>query len=304
MVTIPDDGQLKNFANYTAKIRNLSPLTTKSYQRDLFRFQLLLRNESVQSLDQVDSQHIRKLLALLHKSGLANVSLQRWLSSVRAFFRFALSQQWVNHNPADGLRAPSKPKKLPKLMDVDETAQLINIQGSGWHSQRDRALLELLYSSGLRLAEIASTDIGDIDFSEQTVTVVGKGNKTRIIPVGTYALNALRQWLQVRHERANIDEPALFVSQRGKRISHRAIQLRLEKIGREQGISQPVHPHMLRHSFASHLLESSGDLRTVQELLGHANLSTTQIYTHLDFQHLASTYDRAHPRAQKKPKVF
>ena len=303
MAKVPDDAQLASFVRHIDKARNLSPLTTKSYLRDLSRLQSLLDNKTVETLKDVDTQHIRSLLATLHKDGLANASLQRWLSSVRTFFRYALQEGWVHHNPADGLQAPAKAKKLPKLMDADEAIQLVTINGDDWHSLRDRALLELLYSSGLRLAEIANVDIGDIHFHEATVTVTGKGNKMRIVPVGSCALKAIEQWLTVRSERALENEKALFVSQRGKRISHRAIQQRVKLIGQQQGISQPIHPHMLRHSFASHILESSGDLRGIQELLGHANLSTTQIYTHLDFQHLAKTYDKAHPRAHSRDKT-
>ena len=303
MAKVPDDAQLASFVRHIDKARNLSPLTTKSYLRDLSRLQSLLDNKTVETLKDVDTQHIRSLLATLHKDGLANASLQRWLSSVRTFFRYTLQEGWVHHNPADGLQAPAKAKKLPKLMDADEAIQLVTINGDDWHSLRDRALLELLYSSGLRLAEIANVDIGDIHFHEATVTVTGKGNKMRIVPVGSCALKAIEQWLTVRSERALENEKALFVSQRGKRISHRAIQQRVKLIGQQQGISQPIHPHMLRHSFASHILESSGDLRGIQELLGHANLSTTQIYTHLDFQHLAKTYDKAHPRAHSRDKT-
>ncbi len=302
MAKAPDDAQLASFARHIDKARNLSPLTTKSYLRDLSRLQSLLDDQPVEALKDVDTQHIRSLLATLHKGGLANASLQRWLSSVRTFFRYALQEGWVTHNPADGLQAPAKAKKLPKLMDADEAIQLVTLDGDDWHSLRDRALLELLYSSGLRLAEIANVDIGDIHFQEATVTVTGKGNKMRIVPVGSCALKAIECWLKVRSERALDNEKALFVSQRGKRISHRAIQQRVKLIAQQQGISQPIHPHMLRHSFASHMLESSGDLRGVQELLGHANLSTTQIYTHLDFQHLAKTYDSAHPRAHSRDK--
>lgn len=302
MAKAPDDAQLASFAQHIDKARNLSPLTAKSYLRDLSRLQSLLDDSSVETLEDLDTQHIRSFLATLHKEGLANASLQRWLSSVRTFFRYALQESWISHNPADGLQAPAKAKKLPKLMDADQAVQLVSIEGDDWHSLRDRALLELLYSSGLRLAEIANVNIGDLHFGEATVRVTGKGNKTRLVPVGSCALAAIERWLKVRSERALENEKALFVSQRGKRISHRAIQQRVKLIAQRQGISQPINPHMLRHSFASHLLESSGDLRAVQDLLGHANLSTTQVYTHLDFQHLAKTYDSAHPRAHSRGK--
>ena len=305
MALVPDKVQLARFALYIDKARNLSPLTAKGYLYDLAHLQRLLQEQGVDTLVDIDSQHIRSSLATLHKSGLSNASLQRWLSSVRAFFRYALQEKWLINNPADGLQAPVKAKTLPKLMDVDQTIKLVSIEGDDWHSLRDRALLELLYSSGLRLAEIANVNMGDID-NDSNIKVTGKGDKMRLVPVGSRALLAIEQWLKVRHERALDNEKALFISQRGKRISHRAIQQRIKKIGLEQGISQPLHPHMLRHSFASHILESSGDLRGVQELLGHANLSTTQVYTHLNFQHLANTYDKTHPRAhsqgKKKPK--
>jgi integrase/recombinase XerC len=302
MAMVPDDAQLASFTQHIDTARNLSSLTTKSYLRDLSRLQSLLNDSSIATLSDIDTQHIRSALATLHKSGLSNASLQRWLSSVRAFFRYAMQKKWLSNNPADGLQAPAKAKKLPKLMDADQAIQLVSIEGSDWHSLRDRALLELLYSSGLRLAEIANIDISDIHLGEATVRVTGKGAKTRLVPVGSCALAAIERWLKVRSERALENENALFVSQRGKRISHRAIQQRVKLIAQRQGISQPIHPHMLRHSFASHMLESSGDLRGVQELLGHANLSTTQVYTHLDFQHLAKTYDSAHPRAHSRGK--
>ena len=303
MTMVPDDAQLASFAQHIDTARNLSPLTTKNYLRDLSRLQSLLNDPAIATLSDIDTQHIRSALATLHKNGLSNASLQRWLSSVRTFFRYALQKKWLSNNPADGLQAPTKAKKLPKLMDADQAIQLVSIEGDDWHSLRDRALLELLYSSGLRLAEIANVNIGDIHFGEATVRVTGKGDKTRIVPVGSCALEAIKRWLEVRSERALDNEKALFVSQQGRRISHRAIQQRVKLIAQQQGISQPIHPHMLRHSFASHMLESSGDLRGVQELLGHANLSTTQIYTHLDFQHLAKTYDKAHPRAHSRSKT-
>ncbi len=302
MPMVPDDAQLASFSQHIDTAKNLSPLTTKSYLRDLSRLQSLLEDQAIETLSDIDTQHVRSALATLHKNGLSSASLQRWLSSVRTFFRYAMLKQWLGNNPADGIQAPSKAKKLPKLMDADQAAQLVNIAEDDWHSLRDRALLELLYSSGLRLAEIANVDIDDIHSDEATVRVTGKGNKTRLVPVGSCALTAIRHWLKVRNARAFENEKALFISQRGRRISHRAIQQRVKLIAKQQGISQPINPHMLRHSFASHMLESSGDLRGVQELLGHANLSTTQVYTHLDFQHLAKTYDRAHPRAHSQSK--
>ena len=206
----------------------------------------------------------------------------------------------MNNNIADGISAPKAPKTLPKTLDADQAAQFVQVEGDEFINRRDRALVELIYSSGLRLAEVVSLNLADIDWHDALLTVTGKGNKTRILPVGSYALNAIKNWLVERKLYAEEREQALFITQRGGRMSHRAVQVRMQQLSVTQGMDNPVHPHMLRHSFASHMLESSGDLRLVQELLGHANISTTQIYTHLDFQHLAKVYDQAHPRAARK----
>ena len=237
---------------------------------------------------------------MLHRKGLGGRSIQRWLSSLRTFFNYGLKHRWLTSNPANGIAAPKSPKKLPKTLDVDQINQFLSLPESNWIDCRDHAIIELLYSSGLRLAELANLNLTDVDLREAMVTVTGKGNKTRQLPIGRQALGAMKSWLKRRQELKKTDLPAMFLSQHGKRLSPRSIQDRLKKIGIKQGMQGKVHPHMLRHSFASHLLESSGDLRAVQELLGHQNISTTQIYTHLDFQHLAKVYDKAHPRAQKK----
>jgi integrase/recombinase XerC len=236
----------------------------------------------------------------LHREGLGGKSLQRWLSSLRSFFQFCIRRGWLKNNIADGITAPKSPKPLPKTLDADQAAQFVQVEGDDFINKRDRALVELIYSSGLRLAEAVSLDINDIDWGDAMLTVTGKGRKTRTLPVGSHALTALKDWLEARTLYTQNDEPALFTTQRGQRISHRAVQMRLQQLSIKQGMDNPVHPHMLRHSFASHMLESSGDLRLVQELLGHANISTTQVYTHLDFQHLAKVYDSAHPRAGRK----
>lgn len=298
---LPFSEPLAAFYVYMRSEKQFSPHTQSNYSRDLQKFQRFCAEKSIADLSRVDSRLLRMAVATLHRQGLGGKSLQRWLSSVRRFFQFCIKHGWIKHNPADGIAAPKSPKKLPKTLDVDQTAQFVEVEGSSFIHKRDRALLELIYSSGLRLAEVTGLDVNDIDWSDAMVTVTGKGSKTRTLPIGSVAMSALNDWLPERALYTQATEQALFTTQRGKRISHRAVQLRLQQLSIQQGMDNPVHPHMLRHSFASHMLESSGDLRLVQELLGHANISTTQIYTHLDFQHLAKVYDKAHPRAGRKP---
>lgn len=288
------------FNTYLRSEKQLSPRTQESYARDLKKFCSYCQSNNITRFDQISTQTVRQNLAQLHRTGLSGKSLRRWLSSVRAFFRFAIRRGWLKHNPAEGLQAPKIEMKLPKLLDADQASQFVEVSGDTFLDRRDRALLELIYSSGLRLAEVASLNVADVDLADAMVVVTGKGNKTRTLPVGRQAVAALRRWLPERAQTVADEQPALFITARGQRLSHRAIQLRMQKLSQRQGMDNPVHPHMLRHSFASHMLESSGDLRLVQELLGHANISTTQIYTHLDFQHLAKVYDSAHPRAQRK----
>lgn len=297
---LPFAEELAAFLTYMRSEKQFSPLTQENYRRDLEKFCRFCAKQSVHELAAIHPQLIRQGVATLHRSGIGGKSLQRWLSSLRSFFRFAIKCGWMKNNPADGIQAPKSPQKLPKTMDVDQTAQFVEVGGDSFIARRDRALLELIYSSGLRLAEVTGLDLSDIDLQEGMVNVTGKGSKQRILPVGRYAIAALQEWLPERARQAPADQTALFITQRGTRISHRAVQLRMQQLSAQQGMDNPVHPHMLRHSFASHVLESSGDLRLVQELLGHANISTTQIYTHLDFQHLAKVYDKAHPRAQRK----
>ena len=279
--------------------RQLSPLTLQHYQRDLQQFADYCQQRQLTSPDQVHQADVRQWAARLHHRGLASSSIQRMLSSLRSFYRFLSRHQQQRHNPALDVQAPKQRRRLPKTMDADQVGQLLAIPGDDPLSVRDRAMLELFYSSGLRLAELVAVTPRDIDLGEQLITVTGKGRKTRQLPIGRYACEALQAWLQVRQTL-----PAacaqVFVSLRGTALTPRAVQQRLHKYSRQQGMSQPVHPHMLRHAFATHLLESSGDLRAVQELLGHANIATTQIYTHLDFQHLAQAYDQAHPRAGRR----
>lgn len=288
---------IEQYINYIAHIRRLSAVTVEGYQRDLHDAAVFFAEQSPFELKTHD---IRFYISKLHRQGLLSKTLQRKLSALRQFFQFFIRQRRHNENPVLGVRPPKAARKLPKVLNTDELSHLLNYQADDWFAIRDKAMVELLYSSGLRLAEIANLNRGDLDFNAGTVKVTGKGNKQRIVPLGSKAIAALQDWFKVRLEKANTDEPAVFISQQGKRISHRSIQLRLGKLGLERGAQQHLHPHMLRHSFASHILESSSDLRAVQEMLGHSDISTTQIYTHLDFQHLAKTYDAAHPRAKKK----
>jgi integrase/recombinase XerC len=284
-------------------VRQLSPHTLSNYQRDLASLQRYCEEHSKQSAEQLVEADIRTWVSQLHRRGLAGSSIQRSLSAARSFFNYLSRERGRPRNPAASVQAPRKPRKLPKTLDADQVSKYLSFDEDTVIARRDRAITELFYSSGLRLAELVAVDINDIDQHSKLLTVTGKGNKTRTVPVGSMALQAIARWLEVRPDNTAEEEDArlaLFTSSRGQRISVRNIQARLKVQGRKSGMLQDVHPHMLRHSFASHMLESSGDLRAVQELLGHANISTTQIYTHLDFQHLAKVYDAAHPRAKRR----
>lgn len=295
--------ELTAFNAYLRSEKQLSLHTQTNYNRDLEKFIQYCTTHALTQLDNIQVAHIRQMVAHLHRQGLGGKSLSRWLSAMRSFFEFAIRNGWMKTNPADAIQAPKSAKKLPQTLDVDQAAQFVAIEGESNLALRDRALLELIYSSGLRLAEAVGLDMLHLDLQDALVTVKGKGNKTRILPIGSQALNAIKAWLPVRKLLLKMDEPAVFITQRGTRITHRAVQLRMQQLSIKQNMDTPVHPHMLRHSFASHMLESSSDLRLVQEMLGHANISTTQIYTHLDFQHLAKVYDSAHPRAQRKKNI-
>ncbi len=291
---------LSPFLDYLRYERRLSLRTIDGYRRDLLAFLDWLNSNHITDPVQVDSQHIRRYAAARHQQGLAPKSLQRHLSTLRAWYRFLLREGEVRVNPADGIRAPKVKRRLPHTLDTDQVGRLLDLPGETPLDLRDRAIMELFYSSGLRLAELVGLDVTDVRGGNGLLSVTGKGRKTRRLPVGRYARTAIESWLAVRQQLAASNEPALFVSRRGGRLSPRAVEQRLRQRAIEQGMPQHLHPHMLRHSFASHLLESSGDLRAVQELLGHADIGTTQIYTHLDFQHLATVYDASHPRARRK----
>ncbi len=291
-------GQVDAFLEYLGTVRQYSRHTLDAYRRDLGRFQGFCEQQQLDDANAVHAAHVRQYAAGLHRAGRQGRSIQRALSAIRSLYNFLLRQGQVAGNPANGIQAPRQQRRLPKALDADQVEQFLKSSDDSVTALRDQAMAELFYSSGLRLSELASLDLDDIDPRQGLVTVTGKGRKTRTVPVGGIALDAVAAWRKVRPEIAG--EPALFLSSRGRRISVRNIQDRLKRRGRATGMHQDVHPHMLRHSFATHMLESSGDLRAVQELLGHANISTTQVYTHLDFQHLAKVYDQAHPRARKR----
>lgn len=301
---------LQQFFNYLQSERRYSTHTVEAYRRDIKHLikYCVLDDEQTPSWDDISQATIRQCVAKLHRQGLSGRSLQRWLSSVRSLFNYLCRFKRASQNPAVGVPAPKIAKRLPKTLNVDEIQQLLTqnktSHNESRHAQqlsvRDLAMMELMYACGLRLSELSGICLQDIDWQQQTLTVTGKGSKQRRIPFGKKAKTAVKHWLGQRSLMVKENETALFISLRGSRLSNSSIQKRLKKMALVQGLNTNVYPHMLRHSFASHILESSKDLRAVQELLGHSNLSTTQIYTHLDFQHLAGVYDNAHPRARKK----
>ena len=291
---------VENFFVYLKNERGLSARTLTAYQRDLDLLLQYLEAEEIDQPTEVTQHHIRAFIAQRHRQGLGGKSLQRLLSAVRSLFRWMLREGLAEHNPATPVRAPKSPRHLPATLDADSIGQLLEIPCDTPLAIRDKAIMELFYSSGLRLSELADLRWEQLDLGSGMVTVTGKGNRTRMVPVGRMASEALLEWSKARLNFVSFEEPHVFVSQRGNPIAVRTIQTRIRYWAKHQGIPQNIYPHLLRHSFASHMLESSGDLRAVQELLGHADISTTQIYTHLDFQHLAKVYDKAHPRAKKK----
>jgi integrase/recombinase XerC len=294
MTELSVDGFLSELAHQ----RRASPHTLAAYGHDLARLVELAGEEA---LTRLAPHQLRRFVMQLHGQGLAAASLARILSAWRAYFRWLAKRGAVARNPCDGLRPPKRAKTLPKALSIDQSQALLDAPAEELLDIRDKAMFELFYSSGLRLSELAGLDLlGGLDLDEGVVTVTGKRAKTRSVPLGAKAAAAIRTWLARRGELASVGEPALFVGSRGNRLNPRTIERRLELWAERRGMGLHVHPHMLRHSFASHVLQSSGDLRAVQEMLGHASIGTTQIYTHLDFQHLAKVYDAAHPRAKKR----
>lgn len=289
---------LDGYLAWLAHERRLSALTVEGYARDVRQLFALIGETP---LADIQSQHIRRFIAQLHGRGLGSRTLARLLSAWRGFFQYLARDHGWQHNPCIGLRAPKQAKLLPEALSPEQAALLMQVpEDDGLLAVRDKAIIELFYSSGLRLSELTGLDPEGVDFSDGTVRVTGKGKKTRVVPMGAPAAAAIKEWLPLRAQLLAAGETALFVSQHGTRLTPRAVQYRLKYWAVKLGLPANVHPHVLRHSFASHVLQSSGDLRAVQEMLGHASIATTQIYTHLDFQHLAKVYDAAHPRAKKK----
>ena len=292
------DRHLDPFLSHLEVVRHLSPHTISSYKRDLTAFFTFLK-EKHDSWEEVQDHHIRGFVAQERRRDLSARSIQRALSSIRSFFNYLLDEEVVETNPAANISSPKSTQLLPKALDTDLVKRLLDFKPQGDIEIRDKAMVELLYSSGLRLSELCSLNMDSISVRERSCRVVGKGNKTRDLPVGEKAIQSLRDWLLVRKNISSDSNKALFLNKNGIRISTRSVQLRLERLSKKRGLPM-VNPHMLRHSFASHILESSGDLRAVQEMLGHSDIGTTQIYTKLDFQHLSKVYDDAHPRAKNR----
>lgn len=286
------------FLRYLGVERQLSPITLTNYQRQLEALIALAEDAGMTSWQQCDAAQVRSFAVRSRRAGLGPASLALRLSALRSFFDWMVSQGELAANPAKGIAAPKIPRHLPKNIDVDDVNRLLDIDLNDPLAVRDRAMLEVMYGAGLRLSELVNLDIQHLDLESGEVWVMGKGSKERRLPIGRNAVAWIEHWLDLRGL-FGPDDDALFLAKTGKRISARNVQKRFAEWGIKQGLNSHVHPHKLRHSFATHMLESSGDLRGVQELLGHANLSTTQIYTHLDFQHLASVYDAAHPRAKR-----
>ncbi len=294
--------QVDSFLDHLKFERRMSPHTVSNYRRDLLRLIRFCERNQRTAWNSLRPDDARRFVGEIHREGVAGASIRRYLSAVRSFYRFLLREDAAASNPFEGVPAPKSGKRLPQALSAEEAASLMEIDAPETETivVRDRALFELIYSSGLRLAEVVGLDVIDLDQGEGLVRVTGKGGKSRVLPVGREARTALSRWLQQRKRWVRPGESALFVSRRGTRLGPRAVQRRLDYWAARRLPGTPVHPHMLRHSFATHLLESSGDLRAVQELLGHADISTTQIYTHIDFQHLAQVYDAAHPRARRR----
>ncbi len=339
-------GWIERFASHLEHERRMSAHTLAAYRRDLACLRAFCDERGISRWNDLANAEVRAFAAAAHAAGLGARSIQRRLSAVRTFYEFLLREGCSTRNPAQEVRAPKLKKRLPTTLDADQMARLLEFRADDSLSTRDKAIMELFYSSGLRLAELVGLDLAAIDLADRTVRVLGKGSKARVLPIGRFAIDALRKWLA---ERASLlratslpaadgargavgqrgaqglarqhaaygaaresaargtaglsaAQGAVFIGRSGRRLSARAVQLRVDRWARHQGLGVHLHPHMFRHSFASHLLESSGNLRGVQELLGHADIGTTQIYTHLDFQHLAKVYDAAHPRARRRPR--
>ena len=293
--------KINDFLAYLETVKQLSNNTTNSYRRDLDKFSDFLSDSDIESWQEVKESEVRSYVNKERRRGLSPRSIQRVLSSYRSFFNYLLQERVIDKSPAENISSPKSPSLLPKAMDADLVQRLLDFKPEGMFEVRDKAMAELLYSSGLRLSELCDLDLISLDIKERICRVIGKGEKTRDVPVGEKAIQSIRDWMLHRKElieSKQLETEALFLNNKGNRISPRSVQLRLEKLCVMRGLPG-INPHMLRHSFASHVLESSGDLRAIQEMLGHSDIGTTQIYTKLDFQHLSKVYDQSHPRAKK-----
>jgi integrase/recombinase XerC len=299
-VELEQSAWIDRFIGHLTHERRTSLHTAAAYRRDLNSLAGFCERRNIRKWQELDNFQVRAFAAAEHAGGLAPRSIQRRLSAVRTFYEFLIREGCCTRNSALDVRAPKTKKRLPTTLDADQMGRFLSFRVDDTLSMRDKAIMELFYSSGLRLSELVGLDLASLDLEDRTVRVDGKGGKTRILPIGRFAIAALRNWLIERAALPTRGDDAVFVSRGGRRLSPRAVQLRVDTWARRTGLGVHLHPHMFRHSFASHLLESSTDLRGVQELLGHADISTTQIYTHLDFQHLAKVYDAAHPRARRR----
>lgn len=294
---------VSRFRSHLAHERRLSRHTVEAYCRDVDELLIFSTARKIATWGALDHARIRTFAATRHGAGSSPRSIQRQLSAVRTFFAYLMREKACTVNPACAVRAPKAKKRLPETLDADQMGRLLEFRSEDSLSCRDKAIMELFYSSGLRLSELTQLDVADLDLKDRAVRVLGKGAKTRIVPLGRYAVTALERWLTQRSAFAVHGTTALFLGRNGKRLGNRSVQLRVDAWARRQGLAMHLHPHMFRHSFATHLLESSGDLRGVQELLGHADIATTQIYTHLDFARLAAVYEAAHPRARRRSRT-
>ena len=288
---------IKEYLVFVSQVKNLSENTTKSYERDLKKLNSFLMGLNLSTYSEISSETCSAWIGSLYSQNNNPRSIQRHLSSAKGFFRFLKKNNLIQSSPFELVTAPKSSNKLPDVLSPEDVEQLLNFKPSNMIEIRDMAIVELMYSSGLRVSETVNINLDDFEENKSFLRVLGKGSKTRLVPMGRYAVNAINEWLIEREKILN-NTDALFLNSKGTRLTVRSVQLRLKKMAVKQGLP-PIHPHMLRHSFATHMLESSGDLRTIQELLGHSSLSTTQIYTKLDYQHLAKIYDKSHPRAKK-----
>ena len=292
------DNDINLYLSYISEVKNLSKNTTSSYKRDLQKLSIFLDSISIKNYDEIDDSVCTSWLGNLYSLENTPKTIQRHLSSAKGFFKFLKKNSIINSSPFELVKAPKSPSYLPEVLSPEDVSQLLNFKPSDALEIRDLAIVELMYSSGLRVSETANINLDDFEEEMSFLRVLGKGAKTRLVPIGRYAKNAIDNWIYERIKYSR-DSNALFINLKGSRLSVRSIQLRLKRLAVKQGLP-PIHPHMLRHSFATHMLESSGDLRTIQELLGHSSLSSTQIYTKLDYQHLVKIYDRSHPRAKNE----